>query len=50
MPAPTMARLCWSAAVTIAGVGPAAVGGARAQTAEIREWKVPWEQSRPRDP
>ncbi|MGE5230950.1 MAG: lyase [Deltaproteobacteria bacterium] len=50
MPSPTIARLCWSAAALGAVVGPGTFTRASAQSAEIREWKVPWEQSRPRDP
>ena len=50
MPSPTIALLCWSAAALGAAVGPGTFTRASAQSAEIREWKVPWDQSRPRDP
>lgn len=46
----TLVRLSWSAAALTAAVGPASAVRAAAQTAEVTEWKVPWAQSRPRDP
>jgi virginiamycin B lyase len=45
-----MVRLCWAAAALAAGLGPTGTSGLRAQTSQITEWRVPWDQTRPRDP
>ena len=45
----TLRLSCCAGALALA-LGPAGVPRAAAQTGEITEWKVPWAQSRPRDP
>lgn len=49
MRAQTMVRFSWCAAA-LAAVPSVGVTGAGAQAGPITEWKVPWAQSRPRDP